>query len=294
MMSTTGTAAEAFGVDSRQLEPSARMREKFFQEIAALRLPIARQGALVTEEDLDRLPRAAQRYMRLMRVLERPRDVSFRAHWEGSFRMSPHQSWAPCEVWQYNASVEVTRILHMRLKLGGVLPTYVRDLYVHGGGQMTAKILDRFRMLDDASEKVTIGELVTYLNDALIFAPSMLLGPASAWEAVDDGAFDVSLTDGEHTVRARVHVDADGAMFGFSTMDRFGEEPANRSADLVATEWTTPIDGWELVGDRMRPTSARAVWHYLGGDFCYVELTSAGMDLAYDVAPTPDPLRTTL
>ena len=40
-------------------------------------------------------------------------------------------------------------------------------------------------MADDATDKVTTGELVTYLNDALLFAPSMLLGPATTWTPVD-------------------------------------------------------------------------------------------------------------
>ncbi len=270
--------------EGKHLAPSTRMREKFFRELAEVELSAANiEPRVVTEADLERLPVAAQRYMRFMRVLGRPRDVSFRAHWDGSFRMRPQHAWTPCEVWQYNTSLGVARIFHMRLNVSGIVPTYVRDLYVHGGGHMAGKILDRFKVGDDASEKVTIGELVTYLNDALLFAPSMLLGGATRWEAVDDGSFDVSLTDWGHTVKARVYVDADGTMFNFSTKDRFGHEPGNRKAGLVRTEWTTPVDGWECVGGRMRPQSAHAIWHYPSGDFAYAGLSSRGMEIAYDV-----------
>jgi hypothetical protein len=280
------TSTHSHHLDGKHLEPSAGMREKFFRELAGLQLSTTEvEPRVVTEGDLERLPDTAQRYMRFMRVLGRPRDVSFRAHWDGSFRMSPHQAWRPCEVWQYNTSLDVARIFHMRLNVSGIVPTYVRDLYVHGGGHMAGKILDRFKVADDASEKVTIGELVTYLNDALLFAPSMLLGPATRWEAVNDGAFDVSLTDWERTVKARVYVDADGAVFNFSTTDRFGQEPANRKAGLVRTKWTTPVDGWECAGGRMRPKSAQAIWHYPSGDFAYAELSSRGMEIAYDVSP---------
>jgi hypothetical protein len=260
------------------------MREKFFRELAEVQLSaVDVEPRMVTEADLERLPVAAQRYLRFMRVLGRPRDVSFRAHWQGNFRTSPHQAWTPCEVWQYNTSLDVARVFHMRLNVAGIVPTYVRDLYVHGGGHLAGKILDRFKVADDASEKVTIGELATYLDDALLFAPSMLLGPSTHWEAVDDGSFDVLLTDWQRTVRARVHVDADGAIFNISTEDRFGQEPANRKAGLVRTEWTTPVDGWECVGGRMRPSSAQAIWHYPSGDFEYAELSSTGMEIAYDV-----------
>lgn len=280
---TTTTAVDTAGT-KHHLRPSARMHEKFLRELAAIGMTThPRERLLVTESDLERLPHAAQRYMRFMRVLERPRDTSFRAHWEGQFRLGPHKAWAPCEVWQLNRSIDVARIFHMRMNIAGVLPTYVRDLYVHGGGRMAGKILDLFDIGDDASEKVTIGELVTYLNDALIFAPSMLLGPSTSWLPVDDGTFDVSLTDWGHTVTARVYVDADGAMFNFSTTDRFGEDPTNHGSGLVRAEWSTPVDGWHCVDDRMRPTSARAVWHYPSGDFCYAELTSRGMEIDYDV-----------
>jgi hypothetical protein len=40
-----------------------------------------------------------------------------------------------------------------------------------------------------------IGELVTYLNDLALLAPSMLLAPAVSWGPVDPRSFDLSLTD---------------------------------------------------------------------------------------------------
>ena len=261
------------------------MHDRFLRELRAIGMVThPPEQLVVTERDLEGLPRAAKRYMLFMRVLGRPRDTSFRAHWEGRFRLGPHKEWAPCEIWQLNRSIDVARIFHMRMNIAGVLPTYVRDLYVHGGGRMAGKILDLFDIADDASEKVTIGELVTYVNDALMFAPSMLLGPSTTWATVDDGAFDVTLTDWGHAVTARVFVDADGAMFNFSTTGRFGEDPADHAAGLVRTEWTTPVDGWKSIADRMRPKSARAVWHYPSGDFCYVEVSSEGMELDYNVA----------
>jgi hypothetical protein len=223
--------------------------------------------------------------MRFMGVAGRPRDWSFCARWDGRFRMGPDKAWMPCEVWQYNTSLEVARIFHMRMHLGGVVPTYVRDLYLDGGGRMAAKLFDRIAVADDTSEKVTIGELVTYVNDALMFAPSMLLRPTTIWTAIDDDTFDVTSSDHGTTVTARVVVDADGAMKDFSTTDRFGEDPAHRKDGMVRARWTTPVDGWTIVNGRPRPTEARAVWHYPSGDFCYVELTSDKMDLAFNASP---------
>jgi hypothetical protein len=268
------------------LSPSSRMRDKFFRELAALGLPRGNGHlAPVTEDELAALPEPAQRYMRFMAVVGRPRNWSFCARWDGRFRMGPDKPWMPCEAWQYNTSLEIARIFHMRVRIGGVVPTYVRDLYVDGGGHMVGKLFDKLAIVDDASEKVTIGELVTYVNDALMFAPSMLLRPSTLWTPIDESSFDVTTTDHGTTVTGRVLVEADGAMKDFSTTDRFGQEPANPKAGMVRTRWTTPIDGWTIVNGRPRPTEGRAIWHFATGDFCYAETTTDKMDLAFDVPP---------
>jgi hypothetical protein len=270
----------------KHLSPSARMRAKFFRELVALRLPQRHGRAeLVTEAELAALPEPARRYMHFMGVVGRPRDWSFCARWDGRFRMGPDKPWMPCEAWQYNSCLEVARIFHMRLRFAGVLPTYVRDLYVEGGGHMIGKLFDKLAIVDDESEKVTVGELVTYVNDALMFAPSMLLRSSTIWTPVDDSSFEVTASDHGTTVTARAFIDASGAMRDFETTDRFGEDPADRKAGLVRTRWTTPVDGWTIVSGRPRPTEARAVWHYPSGDFCYVELTTDKMDLAFNLPP---------
>jgi hypothetical protein len=263
------------------------MREKFFRELVALGLP--EESGLAepfTESELATLPPPVQRYMRFMAVVGRPRDWSFCARWDGRFRMGPDKPWMACEAWQYNTSVAVARIFHMRMLLLGVVPTYVRDLYVDGGGHMAGKLLDRIAIVDDTSEAVTIGELVTYVNDALMFAPSMLLRPSTLWSAVSDDSFDVTLTDRGTTVTGRVFLDADGAMRDFSTTDRFGQEPANPKAGMVRARWTTPVSGWTVRDGRPRPMEGRAVWHFPTGEFCYAELTTEKMDLAFDLSPS--------
>src|SRR4030095_17157563 len=101
------------------------------------------------------------------------------------------------------------------------------------------------------------GELVTWLDDAVLFAPSMLLGPAVSWMAVHDEAFDLVLEDRGHRVRARVMVNARGAPIDFVTDDRFVDDP-ERGRPL-RTRWSTPIDRWETVGGGPRPPPGRAV-----------------------------------
>jgi hypothetical protein len=189
----------------------------------------------------------------------------------------------PCEAWQYNTRLEIARIFHMRLRFGGILPLLVRDTYVRGHGRMLGRLLDTFSVVDEANDKIDTGELVTYLNDAILFAPSMVLGPEATWTAVSDDAFDVALTDHGRTVKARVFVDERGAATDFSTTDRYGADPAHPK-EMVQTRWSTPVRGWKRVDGRPMATGGEAVWHFPSGDLVYADFSFAD-EIAFDVSP---------
>lgn len=266
---------------------SESMHAKFVRELVAMGLDMRRNDTsdpVVTEADLAALPAPARQFMRFSGVVGRPRDWSFCARWDGRFRTGPKHGWSPCEVWQYNSNLEIARIFHMRLRMSG-RPTYVRDVYSHNHGHMVGKVFDTFSVVDDACEKVSIGELVTYLNDCFMFAPSMLLDGRVEFYPVDDRSFDVTLCDHIACVTARVFVDEAGALCDFSTIDRFGQDPADPKPGLTRTRWSTPVGGWTCVDGRMRPTWARAIWHFPSGDFCYAEMVTDEMQFIANVTP---------
>ena len=118
-----------------------------------------------------------------MGVVGRLRDWSFRLGFRGRFRIKPQQPWMPCEAWQYNSRLALARIFHIRIRMGGTIPIIARDTYINGHGRMLVKLLDLFTIADGAGEEYDIGELATYLNDAVLVAPSMLLVPEVAWAA---------------------------------------------------------------------------------------------------------------
>jgi hypothetical protein len=262
------------------------MRARFLQEIAAAGLPSGpAPSPVVTDEDVAPLPATVQRYLRFMRVVGRPRAWSMRLGWSGGFRMKPDQRWLPCEAWQYDTRVELARIFRMRIRFAGVVPVIARDSYVHGHGHMLGKLLDVIPVADATGDELDTGELSTYLNDAIFFAPSMLLGPEAAWTAVDDDAFDVALTDAGRTVTARVFVDDLGVPIDFSTTDRFCQTPGDPTHHFFRTRWTTPTDGWEIIDGLPRPTRGQAVWHLPEGPFVYADFRLLPGSLAFDVSP---------
>ena len=262
------------------------MHPKLSREVSAAGLVAdGRAGPVVTEADLAGLPRPAQRYLTFMGVVGRPRDTSFRAQFRGRFRLGASHPWREVDALQYSSRPDVARIFHLRMRIAG-LSVYGRDTYVHGHGRMWVRPLDLFTVQDARGPEYDIGELVTFLNDAVLLAPSMLLGPGIAWSPVDDRAFDLAFTNEGTTVKARVFVDERGAPVDFETTDRFASvDPLDPARKLVRARWTTPVEGYRAMDGRMLPTSGRAVWHLPKGDFPYIEFGFEPGDIAFNVAP---------
>ncbi len=246
------------------------------------RLP---ETAVVGKHDLEALPKAVQRFFGFMKVTASPRVWSFMVPQTGIFRMRPDRPWMKCETWQYDASPSVCRVFHMRLRMLGLLPIYVRDTYLEGRGRMLGRAFDRISVVDVADEKVSTGELVTYVNDAILFAPSLLLGLNTEWQEVDADSFDVKLNDRGRAVSARVFLDERGAPRDFSTTCRYGEDPA-RPGTMVQARWSTPIHGFTTVAGRVVATGGKAVWHFPSGDFTYADFALVPNGLRFNVSPT--------
>lgn len=261
------------------------LRAEFLREVAAAGLSHGPAPAEpVTDADLDALPEPARRYLRFMGVPGRPRDWSFRAGFLGRFRQRPDAPWFECEAWQYNTRLGIARLFHMQMKIAGVLPVVGRDSYANGHGRMRIRLLDRFTLGDSSGEEFDLGELVTWLNDGVMIAPSMLLVPQVRWIAQDADSFDLALTDAERTVQARVVVNAVGAPVNFHTTDRF-LAPTRRGEMLRRLPWSTPVEGWRRVDDRMQFGAGRAVWDLEGREFTYIEMRPIPGSRSFNIAP---------
>ncbi|MCB9655104.1 MAG: hypothetical protein H6729_13350 [Deltaproteobacteria bacterium] len=284
---------------------------KFMKETAR-HAPSVEPGSQQTilESDLAALPAVVQRYMRFMGVLGRPRDWSFRAGFLGRFKTKAEAPWRRCEVWQYDVGAPIARLFYMRIALGRVLPVIGRDLYCEGRGRLVVRLLDQVTVVDAKGPELDAGELVTYLNDLVLIAPSMLLGPNVSWRAGSDetDSFDVSLTDAGRTVTAHVSVDAHGAPVNFETDDRFFEDAkhvfdasgADGAAGAVGasgvsgtadasrwrrTHWSTPRPRFEALDGRQVLAQGRAVWHLPGLELPYAEFELVPGSLVFNVRP---------
>jgi hypothetical protein len=261
---------------------SAHLSHAFREELRVAALPNeAGSSELIDEAALAHLPEPVRRYLRFMGAVGRPRDWSLRARFVARFRREPGE-WLNCEAVQYDTRRPLSRVFYMRLSLGGVLPVTVRDVYLKGHGRMSAKAFDWVSVAEGTGYELDVGELVTYLNDAILMAPSLLLGPEATWREVDPRSFDVTLKDDSLAATARVWLDENGAPVDFSTTDRFYDRPDGRR---VRTEWRTPVEGWQDAQGRRLPTRARAVWHLASGPFPYADFVIDPKQIDFNVPP---------
>lgn len=254
----------------------------FRRELAAAGLPHPPPARAVAPGEVASLPATAQRYLRFMRVLELPRVESFRVASRGRFRLRPDASWMSATAWQYNSREPIARVFYMTLRMARVLPVLGRDTYRDGRGRMQVRPLDLFTVEDGQGPEYDLGELVNWLNDGVLLAPSLLLGGPVSWNEGDGQSFEIAVTDHGRTARARVRVDERGAPVDFETTDRFlssGKAPPRRA------RWTTPVSAMTEVDGRPVTAGGRAIWHLEEGDFCYAELEFLRPTLAFNVPP---------
>lgn len=249
-------------------EPGGRLYRVFRSDVAGARLPPGPgDEAPVTGDDVRGLDEPVQRYLRFLDVVGRPRVWSFRVRFAGRFRLKPGGPWMPAEAWQYNSAIDIARVFTMRIRVAGIVPMIGHDTYLRGTGRMHGKVLGLVTVADGSGTEFDIGELSTWLNDAVLLAPSMLLDGRATWTAVDDHAFEVGMSDAGNDVRATVTIDDRGAPIDFVTTDRWCALPGG----LVQARWRTPVPVWELAGGRPFPGPSQVTWDLPDGPFTYIE-----------------------
>jgi hypothetical protein len=251
----------------------------FRRGVTAAGLPDRPASPAPGDRSRPRAPAAGRRGVPAGDGRGRPATWSLRAHFTGRFRRGPDQPWLPLDAWQYNSGLEVARLFRMRLLVGRVVPMWGWDTYRAGTGRMLGKALGLVTVADGSGPDFDISELTTWLNDAVLLAPGMLLHSRTTWEAAGGDSFRVAVTDAGRTVSAEVFVDDEGRPRDFRTEDRWADLPGGP----VRAPWSAPVDGWTVVDGRPRPTGAAAVWHLPAGAYRYGEMTLRSLHL--DVPP---------
>jgi hypothetical protein len=262
------------------------MQSVFLREIATAGLPPGPGSeTTVTAAELDPLPEVVRRYFYAMGAVGRPRIWSFRLAFNGRFRLGESGEWMDCHGWQYNTALDPARYFKMRVRYFGLIPVVVHDTYLKGHGGLQAKLMDLVPVANGKGPEFDLGELVTYLDDALLFAPSLLLGPQTSWSAISPTCFDAALSDKGNKVTARVFLDQQDLPSDVSTDDRFFIDSANSNNPIRRERWHTPVAGWATVDGRKVVASAQAIWQLPAGPLPYIEMQVEPGSLVFNALP---------
>jgi Family of unknown function (DUF6544) len=232
----------------------------------------------VTEEMLESLPPPVNRYLSYTGVVGKtiPRTVYLAQ--SGRLHLGPGQPWLSLRAKQYYSVQPPGFVWDGTVRAGPVPIGRARDMYLDAKGSMLVKALSLFGVVDAKGEEIDQGAMVRYLSEMVWFPSAFLLGNVS-FDAVDERAARVTLTDQGRSVTGTLTVDPDGRLTGFAA-ERF-RVVGNR---LDLETWWTPVTEYgELAGLRL-PVRGKAVWRLADGDLEYIDVRVD--ELVYDPGPT--------
>lgn len=245
------------------------------RDVEALRArAVARREAVVTEEMLKHLPAPVQRYLHHTGIVGRSFVNAVYLKQKGAMHPSAEGAWVPLEAEEHYTVEPPGFVWSVTLRKGLLPLARGRDMYAGGSGSMLIKAGSLFTVVDARGEEMDQGSMMRYLSE-MIWFPTAFLGENISFEAVDDNAARVTLTDVGRSASATMYFDEEG---------RFKDFVAQRYRTVEGgyelETWSTPAYEYgELAGLRL-PVRGGAVWKLAEGDLKYADITIT--DLEYD------------
>lgn len=246
------------------------LRAEYTQAVAdCLARPIA--ADVVHDGELQRLPPAVQRYLRLAGVIGRPRITSLRATWKGRMRAGAAEPWMTFRAEQHNFYGEPSARLFFMDATMKHLPVDVFHRFLGSAATFRVRALSLFTMVDAKGPSMDRAETVTLFNDMCVLAPSTLLEPSVVWLAAEspDHTVPARFTRGAQTISATLSFNDAGELVDFVSDDRLAAAPDGKS--FVQQQWQTPLSAYRDFGGRRVSTLDEARWNTPAGSYTYGE-----------------------
>ena len=231
-----------------------------------------RNDRLVTAEMLRNLPEPVQRYMTYTGVVGKPWINTVRLKQAGRFRRGLDRPWMPMTAEQCYTTNPPGFVWNARFRVAGLPLLRAQDTYKAGQGHMFAKMAGLFTIFDVRGEKLDQGTMLRYLNEIMWF-PIAFLGENITWQGIDDHSAQVTFTDCDKSVSARMLFDDAGCLTNFTAL-RYREINGECSLD----PWSTPITAYGVRAGLNLPVRGQAVWNLPSGDLPYVDLESTEVE----------------
>jgi hypothetical protein len=148
------------------------------------------------------------------------------------------------------------------------LPATGLHLYQNETATFEVKLLNWFKVVDAAGDKMNQAETVTLLNDMCFIAPSTLIDDRIKWEVIDDKKVKAMYQNGSISVSAVLYFNDKGELVNFISNDRYDTD----GKKYESYPWATPVDNYRMMNGYLLPGKAKLIYQRPDGDFTYGEL----------------------
>ena len=228
---------------------------------------------VVTEDDLARLPKPVQRWLRWAQVAGTAIPATVHLEQTGRFRQSETGGWMPFTAEETYTTDPPGFVWKTSMQMFPLLSIIGRDQYANGHGSIEMRALGIVPVADAAGPEMDQGALLRYLNETIWF-PAAAVSPFITWDAIDATSARATMSYGEVTASATFVFDEQGR-----PVDMLAERQELASGQLQT--WSTPFTAYGEFENIRVPVAGTALWRREGGDFPYIELQVT--DITYDL-----------
>jgi hypothetical protein len=225
------------------------------------------KSELLTEADIQDLPKVIQKYIRVTGCIGKEKVRNFRAEYSGGFRSGSKEGFSPLHSIQYNFYREPTRLFYMVAKKLGI-PAVGLHIYTRQTASMVIKILGLIKVTEAKGSKMDKGETVTFFNDMCLIAPATLIDKNIIWKETDDKTVSAHFKNGSIEISATLYFNENGELINFISGDRFETTDGKRYHNYP---WLTPVTKYSNLNDHFLPSAAKVIFRHPDEDFCYGE-----------------------
>jgi hypothetical protein len=233
---------------------------------------------LLTEKDIQALPKPVQNYLRFAGVIGKPKIQNFWMKICGTMSPKPNGSPLPMIAEQYEFFDNPTRLFYITMNMYGI-PAEALHLYIGPSATFRVRLAKLIPVVNAQGPKMNQSETVTLFNDMCIFAPATLIDKHIHWKSIDSHTVQGSFTNAGNTISATLVFGEQGELINFISNDRYMSIDGKKYQKY---QWSTPVRDYKEYDGIKIASKGKAIWKTETGDFTYIETEIT--DLKYNVS----------
>ncbi len=219
---------------------------------------------VLTEADIEPLPKPVQKYLRYVGVVGRPKVQNLRVLFEGEMKPEQGKDWMKISALQYSFIPNTTREFYINGKMFG-LPVLGLHSYTPEQASMLIKVAGLIPVAEVRGREMELGETVTVFNDMCILAPASLIDKRISWETIDPLTVKATFDNSGRKISATLYFNETGELTNFVSDDRY----MTQGNSLVKLRWSTQVRDYKDYNGVKLPSYGEAIWYTPQGEYTY-------------------------